>query len=257
VEEKPVLEPTQVGDLRIKGKIDLDALNTKVRPDKKKKNKEKKSGEPKDQKKTGEPKADKSRPSEPKAKAVPEKAKPAPAVAEKVAEKPTAPAKPEPEFIETQYQKLEGTKLVGMIDLSQFEKPKPSSSEKKKRKRIKNKAVKVGDTGGQTENVTPSGNGGNNKGGNGQKANRGNDAKSEKSADKSNSKGNGTFTLSGNILGGNGYTYTLKAFDFSYTTTGLENVRKNDVQSTKVIRNGQLMILRDGKQFNILGSEIQ
>ena len=189
VEEKPVLEPTQVGDLRIKGKIDLDALNTKVRPDKKKKNKEKKSGEPKDQKKTGEPKADKSRPSEPKAKAVPEKAKPAPAVAEKVVEKPTAPAKPEPEFIETQYQKLEGTKLVGMIDLSQFEKPKPSSSEKKKRKRIKNKAVKVGDTGGQTENVTPSGNGGNNKGGNGQKANRGNDAKSEKSADKSSSKG--------------------------------------------------------------------
>jgi|GEM_PF-2579458 len=72
-----------------------------------------------------------------------------------------------------------------------------------------------------------------------------------------NSKGNGTFTLSGNILGGNGYTYTLKAFDFSYITTGVENVRKNDVRSTKVIRNGQLMILRDGKQFNILGSEIQ
>ncbi len=40
-------------------------------------------------------------------------------------------------------------------------------------------------------------------------------------------------------------------------TTGIDQVQGNEVRSTKVIRNGQLMILRDGKQFNILGSEIQ
>ena len=37
------------------------------------------------------------------------------------------------------------------MDLSQFEKAKPSSAEKKKRKRIKNKGVKVSDTTGQTD----------------------------------------------------------------------------------------------------------
>ena len=191
-EPKPAFEPTQVGDLRIINKIDLDAINTKVRPDKKKKNKEKKAVDAKEQKKKTDAKAEKPQPTEPKAKPAPEKVKPAEPVEEKPAEKPAPPAKPEPEFIETQYQKLEGTKLVGKIDLSQFEKPKPSASEKKKRKRIKNKAVKVGDNNGQTESAAAaaSNNGGNNKGGNGQKANRGNDAKSEKNADKASSKGN-------------------------------------------------------------------
>ena len=191
-EPKPAFEPTQVGDLRIINKIDLDAINTKVRPDKKKKNKEKKAVDAKEQKKKTDSKAEKPQPTEPKAKPAPEKVKPAEPVEEKPAEKPAPPAKPEPEFIETQYQKLEGTKLVGKIDLSQFEKPKPSASEKKKRKRIKNKAVKVGDNNGQTESAAAaaSNNGGNNKGGNGQKANRGNDAKSEKNADKASSKGN-------------------------------------------------------------------
>ena len=191
-EPKPAFEPTQVGDLRIINKIDLDAINTKVRPDKKKKNKEKKAGDAKEQKKKTDAKAEKPQPTEPKAKPAPEKVKPAEPVEEKPAEKPAPPAKPEPEFIETQYQKLEGTKLVGKIDLSQFEKPKPSASEKKKRKRIKNKAVKVGDNNGQTESAAAaaSNNGGNNKGGNAQKANRGNDAKSEKNADKASSKGN-------------------------------------------------------------------
>ena len=191
-EPKPAFEPTQVGDLRIINKIDLDAINTKVRPDKKKKNKEKKAVDAKEQKKKTDAKAEKPQPTEPKAKPAPEKVKPAEPVEEKPAEKPAPPAKPEPEFIETQYQKLEGTKLVGKIDLSQFEKPKPSASEKKKRKRIKNKAVKVGDNNGQTESAAAaaSNNGGNNKGGNAQKANRGNDAKSEKNADKASSKGN-------------------------------------------------------------------
>ena len=145
--------PTQVGDLRIISKIDLDAINTKMRPDKKKKAKAEKAASSKGGKKTAET------PTEKKPKATPAKA-PVENVKKETPEPqpaPTpAPAKPEPEFIETQYTKLEGPKLVGMVDLSQFEKPKSSSSEKKKRKRIKNKGVKVSDSSGEPErNITP------------------------------------------------------------------------------------------------------
>lgn len=149
--------PTQVGELRIISKIDLDAINTKTRPDKKKKNKQDKNSGGK----KGKTAAD--TPAEPKAKEAPapagqepkEAPKPQPAPQpEPPAPTPApapAPSKPEPEFIETQYTKLEGPKLVGMVDLSQFDKPKPSSAEKKKRKRIKNKGVKVSDTNGEPE----------------------------------------------------------------------------------------------------------
>ncbi len=200
VEEKPAFEPTQVGGLNIINKIDLDAINTKVRPDKKKKSKpEKKAEEPKEAKKNTEAKEQKKAAAETPAKPAPEKAQVAAPVAEKPAEqpveKPAVPAKPEPEFIETQYQKLEGTTVVGKIDLSQFEKPKPSAAEKKKRKRIKNKAaVKVSDNDDQTDKVVSvSANGkGGNKGDNAQnqKNNRGNDAKSNKNNDRNSGKGN-------------------------------------------------------------------
>ena len=149
----PTPTPTQVGDLRIISKIDLDAINSKMRPDKKKKTKAEK-GASKGSKKAAET------PAEPKAKPAPKPVEEIkPAVPEQPAEPQPAPApapaKPEPEFIETQYTKLEGPKLVGMVDLSQFEKPKPSS-EKKKRKRIKNKGVKVSDTNGEPErSATP------------------------------------------------------------------------------------------------------
>ncbi len=151
---EPAPTPIQVGDLRIISKIDLDAINAKMRPDKKKKTKaDKASGN-----KGGKKPADK--PAEPKEKATPtppEEAKDK-ATEQKPAPQPTpapipapAPTKTEPEFIETKYTKLEGPKLVGMVDLSQFEKAKPSASEKKKRKRIKNKGVKVSDTNGEPE----------------------------------------------------------------------------------------------------------
>ena len=156
--DTPATTPTQVGDLRIISKIDLDAINSKMRPDKKKKSKAEKAAN-----KNGKKAAD--APSAPKAKPAPAPAdsekKPAKAAPEPKPEpepepepQPTpapAPAKPEPEFIQTQYQKLEGPKLVGMVDLSQFEKPKVSPAEKKKRKRIKNKGVKVSDTNGEPE----------------------------------------------------------------------------------------------------------
>ena len=151
----PVAGPTQVGDLRIIDKIDLDAINSKMRPDKKKKSKAEKAAN-KEGKKASKPAASQkeSTPATPKHNEPAEKTTPQEPVAPQPDPTPTpapAPAKPEPEFIETQYTKLEGPKLVGMVDLSQFEKPKPSASEKKKRKRIKNKGVKVSDTNGENE----------------------------------------------------------------------------------------------------------
>jgi len=44
---------------------------------------------------------------------------------------------------------------------------------------------------------------------------------------------------------------------FQVKPTGFENVQQDNVQCTKVIRNGQLVILRDGKVFNALGAEMK
>ena len=151
----PAATPTQVGDLRIISKIDLDAINSKMRPDKKKKSKAEKADK-KESKKAGKSASShkEAAPATPKTEEPVEKATPQEPVVQQPEPEPApapTPAKPEPEFIETQYTKLEGPKLVGMVDLSQFEKPKPSASEKKKRKRIKNKGVKVSDTNGENE----------------------------------------------------------------------------------------------------------
>ncbi|MBR1834486.1 MAG: translation initiation factor IF-2 [Bacteroidales bacterium] len=158
VEEEPAFDPIKVGELRIINKIDLDAINTKTRPDKKKKSKSDKASKAEKAAKNpaSETKAAKSTQTtkESKPAATKQKSAPAPAPAATTpAPAAPAPAK-EPEFIETQYQKLEGPKLVGMVDLSQFEKPKSGSGEKRKRKRIKNKGVKVNDVTGQPENAS-------------------------------------------------------------------------------------------------------
>ena len=134
-------------EIKIVDKIDLSALNTKVRPDKK-------SRKEKAKEEAAEKKAK-------KAKKAEEHTQPAPAhepapVEEKptVAEEPLPQPEPQPEpekapekapektveFIETQYQKLEGPKTVGKIDLSQFDKAKPEG-EKRKRKRLKGQKV--------------------------------------------------------------------------------------------------------------------
>ncbi len=152
----PAFNPIQVGDVRIINKIDLDAINSKMRPDKAKK---KKGKAEKAEKTPAEPQAQasKAKPAEtPKQKEKPVAPEPQPAAPEPVEPAAPAPAPTpapvkEPEFIETQYQKLEGPKLVGMVDLSQFEKSKSSSGEKRKRKRIKNKGVKVNGVNGQPE----------------------------------------------------------------------------------------------------------
>ena len=155
-EDVPAFNPIQVGDVRIINKIDLDAINSKMRPDKAKK---KKSKAEKAEKTPAEPQAQasKAKPAEtPKQKEKPVAPEPQPAAPEPVepaapAPSPTPAPVKEPEFIETQYQKLEGPKLVGMVDLSQFEKSKSASGEKRKRKRIKNKGVKVNGVNGQPE----------------------------------------------------------------------------------------------------------
>lgn len=39
-------------------------------------------------------------------------------------------------------------------------------------------------------------------------------------------------------------------------TTDVENVQSDNVQSTKVLRNGQVIIIRDNKEFNVLGQQL-
>lgn len=187
-EPVPAFVPTMVGDIRIINKIDLDAINTKTRPDKKKKSKADKAAKADKPAKESKPapKPAKKEVEVPVEEPAPQP-KPAPAPEPEPVPEPEptpAPAPKEPEFIETQYKKLEGPKLVGMVDLSQFEKPK-SSSEKKKRKRIKNKGVKVNDVTGQSETAAPSGNASKNQSKNRKNESAaGTDTKSEKSEKK-------------------------------------------------------------------------
>ena len=70
-----------------------------------------------------------------------------------------------------------------------------------------------------------------------------------------------THTLSANLLCENGYTYTLQAFDFNYgeaVGTGIESQESIvESQKSKVLRNGQLLIIRDGKTYNAQGAQLQ
>lgn len=117
VEEKPVEEEKETeGPVKVIGKIDLSAINTKTRPDKKPKEKPKKEEKPKVKVKKEEPK--------------PKKPKEEPKKEEK-------PAKPvEPETIRVESKKLTGPNVVGKIELP-VEKPRTSNSEKRKRKRVR------------------------------------------------------------------------------------------------------------------------
>ena len=179
-------EDVYKANIRIVNKINLDDFNPKVRPEKKKKeDKEQIRNEKKSQKDIDRQKASKPKKEEKKAekndkrpKAKPqnapakdnngsvfnkETAKQTDVVADNTQKEVVAaqekPATPEKvtEFIETQYQKLEGPKVVSKIDLSQFDKPKsknePKSKtndaaaqsnedkKKKKRKRLEKKSL--------------------------------------------------------------------------------------------------------------------
>jgi len=39
--------------------------------------------------------------------------------------------------------------------------------------------------------------------------------------------------------------------------TGIESVRNNKLHSTKLLRNGQVLIIRDGKTYNVVGAEVK
>lgn len=131
VEEKVSSEAKTVGEGEVKvqviGKIDLDSLNTKTRPDKKKKE---------DQ--PVEKKVEKPEPVQPKEPVVETKKEETPA--EPVAEEKKAT--PDIETIRVQSQTLSGPKVLGKIELP-VERPKTpgqhasANADRKKRKRIK------------------------------------------------------------------------------------------------------------------------
>ncbi|MFT7344078.1 MAG: translation initiation factor IF-2 [Lentimonas sp.] len=161
-EEKPATNPSieeaNSGDVKVIGKIDLDKLNTKTRPDKKSAEEKKKE------------RSDKS-----KSTPAPAPASPRPPVATKPAapeEKPAeAPGKEAPKAIETfraESKKLTGPTVLGKIILP-VEKPRSSGkpgdhADRKKRKRIKK--IDPAKAGPNTGNNTP------NRGGPGGPGNR-------------------------------------------------------------------------------------
>ncbi|MBR4229930.1 MAG: translation initiation factor IF-2 N-terminal domain-containing protein, partial [Bacteroidales bacterium] len=140
-EVSPAANPTLItpvesddSPFNVVGKIDLSAINQRMRPDKKKKAKKQPAASAPEPAAAPKPKpADK-----PKPAPAPE---PEPAPAPKPVQ-PEAVQPAEPEFIETQYQKLEGPKVLDKIDLSQFSKDGADTpGSKRKRKHTKKDAV--------------------------------------------------------------------------------------------------------------------
>ena len=121
--EIKAVEPNDSSKLQVLGTIDLDKINSKTRPDKKKK----------PQKEAAKPVAEKP------VEKTPEKPK---EVTEKVEEKSVAETpvekevKVEPETIRVERKKLSGPNVVGKIVLP-VEKPRTSNNEKRKRKRVR------------------------------------------------------------------------------------------------------------------------
>ena len=127
---------------KVVGTVDLSAINQRMRPDKKKKPKKGEKKEPAvSPAAAAKPKNKASKAEDPK----PERpVEPEPQVTPVMQEAPAAPEviKQEPEFIETQYQKLEGPKVLDKIDLSQFKKDGADTpGSKRKRKHTKKEAV--------------------------------------------------------------------------------------------------------------------
>ena len=140
--EEPVDVPLQDPNspFNVVGKIDLSALNQRMRPDKKKKSKKSEKKEPA----VSPAAAEKPTPKvEPKPVVSPTNmsSELQPELAPTV-EIPKPEPKPEPEFIETQYTKLEGPKVLDKIDLSQFSRDGADTpGSKRKRKHTKKEAV--------------------------------------------------------------------------------------------------------------------
>ena len=72
-----------------------------------------------------------------------------------------------------------------------------------------------------------------------------------------NAKGNGVYTISGNLLCQNEYTYILKAFDFSQVATGIESIQPSAVSNQKMLIDGQMYILKGEKIFDAQGKQVK
>jgi len=128
--EEKVIE-TQSGP-KVLGRLDLDSMNLKTKPDKK--TKKEKDAE----------KAERLEEERPKKKKVEEVIKPepiAPVIAAEIV--PDAKEEVKEEFLETKYEKLEGPKILGRVELPAAREPSKklsaaeSAADKKKRKRIR------------------------------------------------------------------------------------------------------------------------
>ncbi|MBQ3710026.1 MAG: translation initiation factor IF-2 [Bacteroidales bacterium] len=136
-QEEKKADESETGSLKVVGKIDLDSLNAKTRPEKKSK------AEKQAEAKKAEAK-----------KAEPKKAETKKPEAKKPEEKKQEPAPVEPKFIKTEVKKLEGPKILDKIELPEERKrskqqPVASSegsgdAKKKKRKRIAGKPENAG-----------------------------------------------------------------------------------------------------------------
>ncbi len=144
VEELPEKEEEKPADAeegsgpRVVGKIDLDSMNMKTRPDSKaKKQKEeeaakKKAAEEAKQKEEEEAKAAKAK-------------KAAEAESKKAKEEEEKPKKEESKEHKTDVEKLEGVKVLGKIELPEKKKPVASSSEDKETQKPKRKRRRIHD----------------------------------------------------------------------------------------------------------------
>ena len=148
--EEQKVEGKEGGTLKVVGKIDLESLNAKTRPEKKAKST--KQAEPKkaEPKKTEPKKAESPKPEETKPEGIADRKE----VTKKEEEKKVETAPAEPKFIKTEVQKLEGPKILDKIELPEERKrskqqPVASSDgngdgKKKKRKRISGKPENIG-----------------------------------------------------------------------------------------------------------------
>ena len=61
------------------------------------------------------------------------------------------------------------------------------------------------------------------------------------------------------IVGGTSGAPTRARFLFRHEdeTTGVENVQSDKVQCTKILRDGQLIIIKDGKEYNAQGQIVK
>lgn len=131
VSAAPKIEEVEKRDedssVKVIGKIDLSAINSKTRPDKRQKEEPKKVEEkPKVEEKVEEKKVEEKPKEEPKKPEVIEKK-----------EEPKAPERPAgPELIRAERTKLAGPNVVGKIELP-VERPRVSAGEKRKRKRVR------------------------------------------------------------------------------------------------------------------------